>query len=159
MDKFIEDEIAAIKAASERELRQMNLLHNKKMEAKLATKKKLEMLAEQAKNSELLYTQQQSEQYINNIRQMAEENVEDLKKRMEDTASRMQESRERILAEETQDVDNEEDDEEWVDCEDIDYQGVNYSACEGSATANFIIDEDIRILRIPDKIKDEDGNE
>ena len=180
--QFIDDMVAEIEAESARELRQMELQHQQVMQQKKSRLDQLKDLSEKSKTTSLIYTAEQNEAHINSIRntvgeqtQSIEERMEAAKERMKAAKERMEAAKERMEAfraqmqqKETENLEEEdiepediedEDDEEWVDCEDIDYQGVNYSACEGSATANFIIDEDIRILRIPDKIKDEDGNE
>lgn len=57
-----------------------------------------------------------------------------------------------------EDDDDDEDDEEW--CENVEYGGVGYFVYDGKAEAAFILsDNKIENLVIPEKIKDEDGQE
>ena len=83
------------------------------------------------------------------------------KERMQEARERMQEAKERILEEvieEFDDEDTEDSDEDWVDCENVDYEEVEYTVYDGEALATILFDSEIEHLVIPEVITDEEGN-
>ncbi len=93
--------------------------------------------------------------------QEARERMQEAKKRMEEARERMQEAKERILEEvieEFDDEDTEDSDEDWVYCENVDYEEVEYTVYDGEALATILFDSEIEHLVIPEVITDEEGN-
>ena len=77
LDADIENEVAAIKAQSAHELRQSQLAHNQRMDAKKAIKRKLEDAETAAKGENLLMSADESAAYVQLLKDTVKEHTSD----------------------------------------------------------------------------------